>query len=748
MTSQKAQAAPQGTAPTAGGGPRIVINPAVFKDKRDALCVAFNEAFRIIMELNDFEPVSEPTPEQRKFFEDTAYADDELQLRRTIIARIATLDTSVKHPTDEQLQETVEFLHTVMELGAPQNEWEQQAVQRLADLVEMTPKRGGAASRPKSAGAGVHAAAGGGEADDPLKRTTAAGAPANLQEATEQSGQSSNDDLKILDDTQREIDSGMYDVKAPEQSASPVVDTPTGIMPGAVSDELNRQTNDQAWQKAQGVAAVGALGEIARTLMGGQPVSDPAKPPETMTAGSLSVTPAGIMPSSLVGNPGAELTTPNFGAPEPNGPDPLASIPDASSNPAFQGSASLVSPEMTQGVTAATEQQTLQQTLQHTVETAKKQELAPPTPKPFLADETAGQVGSRIGKQFRGEGISTYTTNKVTGPDGKEKTVVQRSDAGTDKDAAYVLAGKLVENEAKSQGVSLPDSKKQNAGKPGYDEHGNRTGKPSDYLIGGMYFNSDDAIETRKQQIANNIKFTANQATRVWTDADGNMHKTTFSGGGSGVGTAVDAARNFKGHREETGVVRPRGTGRSFGGDQTAAMRYKVNEADHQRDHQVKMQRAREKLELAQINSEIAAAKNGGGDYGGEMRRVGRDINGNAIMKPASGVKGRDIQGNWVMKDGSTVSSSGKVVKAAKGSPTAAAPASTAGSAATTTASTDPAPAKDASALDKKKKKTAKPVAGETAEAAKPVVPAKSDQKKTDETSTDTATKKTKKSNK
>lgn len=720
MTSQKAQAAPQGTAPTAGGGPRIVINPAVFKDKRDALCVAFNEAFRIIMELNDFEPVSEPTPEQRKFFEDTAYADDELQLRRTIIARIATLDTSVKHPTDEQLQETVEFLHTVMELGAPQNEWEQQAVQRLADLVEMTPKRGGVASRPKSAGAGVHAAAGGGEADDPSKRTTAAGAPANLREATEQSG----------------------------QSASPVVDTPTGIMPGAVSDELNRQATDQAWQKAQGVAAVGALGEIARTLTGGQPVSDPAKPPETMTAGSLSVTPTGIMPSSLIGNPGAELTTPNLGALEPNGPDPLASIPDASSNPVFQEPTSLVSPEMTQGVTAATEQQALQRTLQHTVETAKKQELAPPTPKPFLADETAGQVGSRIGKQFRGEGISTYTTDKVTGPDGKEKTVVQRSDAGTDKDAAYVLASKLVENEAKSQGISLPDSKKQNAGKPGYDEHGNRTGKPSDYLIGGMYFNSDDAVETRRQQIANNIKFTANQATRVWTDADGNMHKSTFSGGGSGVGAAIDAAKAFKGHREESGTVRPRNTGRSFGGDQTAAMRYKVNEADHRRDHQVKMQRAQEKLELAQINGAIAAAKNGGGgDYGGEMRRVGRDIRGNAIMKPASGVKGRDIQGNWVMKDGSTVSSSGKVVKAAKGSPTAAAPASTAGSVTTTATSTNPAPAKDASALDKKKKKTAKPATEETAEAAKPAATTTA-AAKTEETPADTKNKKDKKSKK
>jgi len=127
--------APEGSAPAQPGGPRIVVNPQVFRDRRDALCVAFNEAFRVVMEENGFEPVSEPTEKQRKFFADTAYANDELQLRRTILARIATLDTSVSDPTDEQLEETVEMLEMVMEVGAPQNEWEQQAVQRLHDVV-------------------------------------------------------------------------------------------------------------------------------------------------------------------------------------------------------------------------------------------------------------------------------------------------------------------------------------------------------------------------------------------------------------------------------------------------------------------------------------------------------------------------------------------------------------------------------------------------------------------------------------
>lgn len=129
------------------GGPRIVINPRVFSDKRDALCVAMNEAFRVLMEVSGFDPVSEPTEEQREFFADTAYANDEGQLRRTIIARICTFDTSVQNPTDEQLQESVEFLESVMEMGAPQNEWEQRAVQRLHDvLAEASTVRGEASA--------------------------------------------------------------------------------------------------------------------------------------------------------------------------------------------------------------------------------------------------------------------------------------------------------------------------------------------------------------------------------------------------------------------------------------------------------------------------------------------------------------------------------------------------------------------------------------------------------------------------
>lgn len=127
---------PDGSAPVQPGGPRIVINPTTFTNKKDALCVAFNEGFRLWMESAGFEPQSEPTDAQRRFFSDTAYADDEVQLRRTILARIATFDTSVKDPTDDQLSETASFLNEILESDWCKNDWERDCVSRLASAVQ------------------------------------------------------------------------------------------------------------------------------------------------------------------------------------------------------------------------------------------------------------------------------------------------------------------------------------------------------------------------------------------------------------------------------------------------------------------------------------------------------------------------------------------------------------------------------------------------------------------------------------
>ena len=192
---------------------RIIINPQVFKDSRDAMCVAFDEAFRILMEYMDFECVSEPTDEQRRFFADTAYADDEVQLRRTILARICTLDTSIKDPTDEQLQEAVEFLDSVMESGAPQNEWEQRSVQRLRDVVASIPPAGkappasGVDVEPEGdSGAQVQAAIGGGETDD--ERASEQATVEKEPESTE--GKDLNGDGSVIDHSKdMEVAGGM-----------------------------------------------------------------------------------------------------------------------------------------------------------------------------------------------------------------------------------------------------------------------------------------------------------------------------------------------------------------------------------------------------------------------------------------------------------------------------------------------------------------------------------------------------------
>lgn len=115
---------------------RIVINPTTFRNRKDAACVAWNEALRLAMEANGFDPASEPTEDQRKRFADTAYADDENMLRRTILARICVMDDSVADPTDEQLQEASEFLGAVLECGFPSNAYEQNAVMSMKAVVD------------------------------------------------------------------------------------------------------------------------------------------------------------------------------------------------------------------------------------------------------------------------------------------------------------------------------------------------------------------------------------------------------------------------------------------------------------------------------------------------------------------------------------------------------------------------------------------------------------------------------------
>ena len=117
---------------------RIVINPQVLSDKRDGLAIAYNEAYRVLMELNNFVPKAEPTQEQIEFFSDTAYADDPVMLKRTITARVATYDSSVPNPTPEQYKDAANMLKMVAKAGVIQNQQEEEIV--MSTLEDMKAK--------------------------------------------------------------------------------------------------------------------------------------------------------------------------------------------------------------------------------------------------------------------------------------------------------------------------------------------------------------------------------------------------------------------------------------------------------------------------------------------------------------------------------------------------------------------------------------------------------------------------------
>lgn len=91
----------------------IKINPRVMTDRRDAFAVAVNEALRLWMEDHGFSPEAGVTEEQRAFFKDTAYADDEEAMAKTVLARLATRDTSVRG-SPEQIEDARRLLDAIL----------------------------------------------------------------------------------------------------------------------------------------------------------------------------------------------------------------------------------------------------------------------------------------------------------------------------------------------------------------------------------------------------------------------------------------------------------------------------------------------------------------------------------------------------------------------------------------------------------------------------------------------------------
>ena len=288
------------------GGPRIVINPTTFSNSKDALCVAFNEGFRLWMESTDFQPQSEPTDRQRKFFSDTAYADDEVQLRRTILARIATFDTSVKDPTDDQLAETGSFLDAILESDWCKSDWERNCVSRLSEAVKASVGAEPAEPRPapveprEPEPLQSRAALGGGETEDEKKgqADTPAAAP---ETATDNAAP---DVPAEPQEPQESVGPGQTDGQAQPQDAKGAAQEPSGAQGAVRHGNGQAQPQDAPHGQEEPPYSNTAISLPAGTLRSGTPsmkTGGPSKSP----ARTVSPTPT----PSDAGTSGPTATT-------------------------------------------------------------------------------------------------------------------------------------------------------------------------------------------------------------------------------------------------------------------------------------------------------------------------------------------------------------------------------------------------------------------------------------------------------
>ena len=226
----------------------ILINPDVFQDKRDALAVAWNEALRLTIEDIKFEPKFEITPAQVKFFRNTAYSQDESALRKTIVARIATHDTSVS-PSPEQEKETVRLLDLILEMPGISTA-DLQAVTKMKESVAGGGARGPVRPPPKpqegdeeaevaetkapeleAEGAGVQAA----DAAGDVRSSTDILTPAAVVEASQVPGTAGLEPIPAF----------------PDLSPAPV--TPAGAKPAAtMSYEVASKIADHVYKQEGG----------------------------------------------------------------------------------------------------------------------------------------------------------------------------------------------------------------------------------------------------------------------------------------------------------------------------------------------------------------------------------------------------------------------------------------------------------------------------------------------------------------
>ena len=87
----------------------IVLNPYSSLSKKELSLVAINEALRLKIREDDFDPQFDITEEQIKYFKGTPYENNKMAMRQTILARIHTGDPSAKS-TKEQKEVLKKYL--------------------------------------------------------------------------------------------------------------------------------------------------------------------------------------------------------------------------------------------------------------------------------------------------------------------------------------------------------------------------------------------------------------------------------------------------------------------------------------------------------------------------------------------------------------------------------------------------------------------------------------------------------------
>jgi hypothetical protein len=88
---------------------RIILNPYSKLSKQELGLVALNEALRLKMRDDDFDPQFQVTSDQVSYFKGTAYEKNPKAMRQTILARIYSGDPSAM-ATPQQKKALEEYL--------------------------------------------------------------------------------------------------------------------------------------------------------------------------------------------------------------------------------------------------------------------------------------------------------------------------------------------------------------------------------------------------------------------------------------------------------------------------------------------------------------------------------------------------------------------------------------------------------------------------------------------------------------